>query len=109
MFIVCHFEYFYVLVLFMFMFMFMFIFILIFILIFIFIFISFLFFSLLFFPSSFTPHSHVTLTPFSWESRVDSQGRTYYVDHHRRITQWDPPPYATWPTIHTQYGASNNQ
>jgi len=29
--------------------------------------------------------------PPGWEQRQDPQGRTYYVDHNTRITQWNPP------------------
>ncbi|EGD83203.1 ITCH protein [Salpingoeca rosetta] len=30
--------------------------------------------------------------PPGWEARTDGQGRTYYVDHNTRRTQWVPPP-----------------
>ena len=26
-----------------------------------------------------------------WEERVDSQGRTFYVNHNNRTTQWERP------------------
>lgn len=28
---------------------------------------------------------------FSWEQRIDPQGRAYYVDHNTRTTTWDRP------------------
>ena len=32
--------------------------------------------------------------PMGWESRRDSFGRTYYVDHNTRTTSWVRPPMA---------------
>ena len=29
--------------------------------------------------------------PIHWEERQDANGRTYYVDHVRRTTQWERP------------------
>lgn len=29
--------------------------------------------------------------PSGWEERQDANGRTYYVDHVRRLTQWERP------------------
>ena len=29
--------------------------------------------------------------PPGWEERVDSQGRTFYVNHNSRTTQWERP------------------
>lgn len=29
--------------------------------------------------------------PPGWEERVDSQGRTFYVNHNTRTTQWERP------------------
>jgi len=29
--------------------------------------------------------------PIGWEERVDANGRTYYVNHIARTTQWDRP------------------
>lgn len=29
--------------------------------------------------------------PAGWEERVDANGRTYYVNHARRTTQWERP------------------
>jgi hypothetical protein len=29
--------------------------------------------------------------PAGWERRVDAQGRTYFVDHYRKVTQWQAP------------------
>eukprot|EP00124_Ichthyophonus_hoferi_P000436 Ihof_evm7s16 gene=Ihof_evmTU7s16 len=35
--------------------------------------------------------------PFGWERKVDSEGRTFYVDHGNRATSWDPPPMSSTP------------
>ncbi|KAK2721195.1 hypothetical protein QYM36_003463, partial [Artemia franciscana] len=32
-----------------------------------------------------------TPLPSGWEERLDNNGRTYYVDHNTRTTQWDRP------------------
>ena len=37
-----------------------------------------------------------TPLPPGWEEKVDQHGRTFYVDHNRRVTQWErpsPTPY----------------
>ena len=33
-------------------------------------------------------HTH---TMYSWEQRIDPQGRIYYLDHNTRTTSWDRP------------------
>lgn len=34
---------------------------------------------------------HEEPLPPGWEERVDSQGRTFYVNHTTRTTQWERP------------------
>lgn len=36
------------------------------------------------------PSSHSPLPP-GWEERQDANGRTYYVNHAARTTQWERP------------------
>jgi hypothetical protein len=33
--------------------------------------------------------------PYGWEKRVDARGRTFYIDHNNRRTQWDKPSLAS--------------
>lgn len=35
--------------------------------------------------------SNVETLPNGWEERQDANGRTYFVDHIRRTTQWERP------------------
>lgn len=41
-----------------------------------------------------SPSNHSTLPP-GWEERQDANGRTYYVNHAARTTQWERPTGAT--------------
>ena len=41
-------------------------------------------------PNSATEEHDEPLPP-GWEERVDSQGRTFYVNHNTRTTQWERP------------------
>lgn len=41
-------------------------------------------------PAS-TPTTSSSRLPQGWEERVDANGRTYYVNHNSRTTQWDRP------------------
>lgn len=44
-------------------------------------------------PTSTTPTAALPPLPPGWEARVDSNGRTYYVDHNTRSTTWHRPMY----------------
>jgi E3 ubiquitin-protein ligase NEDD4 len=37
------------------------------------------------------PGSTLSLLPAGWEERQDANGRTYFVNHVARTTQWDRP------------------
>jgi E3 ubiquitin-protein ligase NEDD4 len=37
------------------------------------------------------PSSILSLLPAGWEERQDANGRTYFVNHVARTTQWDRP------------------
>ena len=41
--------------------------------------------------SPFTPNGGPDALPVGWEERQDANGRTYYVNHTGRFTQWDRP------------------
>lgn len=42
--------------------------------------------------------------PPGWEERQDANGRTYYVNHIARFTQWErPEPYVYLFEIHSKY------
>ena len=38
-----------------------------------------------------SPDNRASLLPEGWEERQDANGRTYYVNHNTRTTQWEKP------------------
>ncbi|XP_057664451.1 E3 ubiquitin-protein ligase Nedd-4 isoform X7 [Diorhabda carinulata] len=45
-----------------------------------------------------TTESHTLALPSGWEERQDANGRTYYVNHIARTTQWERPTLSTQDT-----------
>lgn len=42
-------------------------------------------------PTASMSDEPLTPLPPGWEERTDAQGRTYYVNHNERTTQWERP------------------